>query len=402
MYSSLSWLIHTNIRNNIYNVYSYIAFNGFVVKELTLYASYFSTHVSEEETIQILRTSHRNFTYSMFGFALYSLQTRKQQREEAAASTCIYMVPNMEGFFVRDPFKFKVEHGVWLEPSKSKNSNFLCERGRRLMSAYVRRAFSCRTFFLLRSSVLHDYNSSLITRTPINNSMIDSSWVFNVPASNFVVESRRAFAKGRKSKDEAGVSTIEVPPDVLPNIKANAVSLMESAIGALSGELSKLRTGRASPGMLDHIVVEISGVKTHMNRVAIVSVIDQKTLSVNPYDPQTLKQLEDAIVSSPLGLNPKVDGDRLIAVIPPLTKEHIQAMSKLVTKACEESRLSIRRARQKAMDAIKKLYSNLPKDDIKRFEKEVDDLTKRFIKNAEDVCKAKEKEISQALIMEGI
>ncbi|KAK7256958.1 hypothetical protein RIF29_30585 [Crotalaria pallida] len=282
-----------------------------------------------------------------------------------------------------------------LKPSKSKNSNSRCERGRRLMSAYVRRAFSCRSFFLLRSSALHGYNSSLITRTPINNSMFESNWVFNVPASNFIVESRRAFAKGRKSKDEAGMSTIEVPPDVLPNIKANAVSLMESAIGALSGELSKLRTGRASPGMLDHIIVEISGVKMHMNRVAVVSVIDQKTLSVNPYDPQTLKQLEDAIVSSPLGLNPKVDGDRLIAVIPPLTKEHIQAMSKLVTKACEESRLSIRRARQKAMDAIKKLYSNLPKDDIKRFEKEVDDLTKKFIKNAEDVCKAKEKEISQ-------
>ncbi|KAF1885444.1 hypothetical protein Lal_00029333 [Lupinus albus] len=273
------------------------------------------------------------------------------------------------------------------------------------MSAYVRRAFSCRNILLLRSSALHGYSSSHITRTPINMSMFDSDNVFNVPPSNFIMESRRTFAKGRKSKDEAGVSTIGIPPDVVPNIKANAVSLMEAAIGALSAELSKLRTGRASPvivitlqtinngdistGMLDHIIVEISSMKMPLNRVAVVSVIDSKTLSVNPYDPQTLKQIENAIVSSPLGLNPKADGDRLIAVIPPY------AIAKVVTKSCEDSRQSIRRARQKAMDAIKKLYSSLPKDDIKRFEKEVDDLTKKFIKNAEDVCKAKEKEINQ-------
>ncbi|XP_020205758.1 uncharacterized protein LOC109790925 [Cajanus cajan] len=132
-------------------------------------------------------------------------------------------------------------------------------------------------------------------------------------------------------KDEGGVGTIEVPPNVGPTIKANAVSQMEAAMAALSAELSKLQTGRASPGMLDHIIVETSGLKMPF---AVVSVLDPKTLSVNPYDPE-------------------------------------------------------------AMDAIKKLYSSLPKDDIKRLEKEVDDLTKKFIKTAEDVCKAKEKEISQ-------
>ncbi|OIV94721.1 hypothetical protein TanjilG_06184 [Lupinus angustifolius] len=178
-------------------------------------------------------------------------------------------------------------------------------------------------------------------------SMFDSDMVFNVSASNFIMESRRTFAKGRKSKDEAGFSMIEIAPDVVPNIKANAVSLMEAAIGALSAELSKLQTGRASQGLLDHITVEISGMKMPLNRVAVVSVIDLKTLSVNPYDPQ--------------------------------------AMTKVVTKSCEDSR---------AMGTIKKLYSNLPKDDTKRFEKEVDDLTKKFIKNAE-VCKAKQKEINQ-------
>ncbi|KAL9298317.1 hypothetical protein ACSQ67_024213 [Phaseolus vulgaris] len=198
------------------------------------------------------------------------------------------------------------------------------------MSGYVRRAFSYRNMLCVRASrvVLRACDVSTIQ-------VCDSSRVFSIPTTpNFVAESRRAYAKGRKSiiflanvgsptnvvvwwGDEGGVSTIDVPPNVGPTIKANAVSQMEAAMAALSAELSKLRTGRASPGMLDHIIVETSGLKMPLNRLAVVSVLDPKTLSVNPYDPETLKQLENAIVSSPLGLNPKSDGERLIAVIPP-------------------------------------------------------------------------------------
>ncbi|KAG4381863.1 hypothetical protein GLYMA_15G232300v4 [Glycine max] len=121
-------------------------------------------------------------------------------------------------------------------------------------------------------------------------------------------------------EDEGGVGTIEVPPNVGPTIKANAVSQMEAAMAALAipSEQATYRKG-----------------------------------------------------------------------IPRLTKEHIQAMTKLVAKSCEDASQSIRRAQQKAMDAIKKLYSSLPKDDIKRLEKEVDDLTKKISKTAEDVCKVK-------------
>ncbi|KAG4947318.1 hypothetical protein JHK87_043325 [Glycine soja] len=149
-------------------------------------------------------------------------------------------------------------------------------------------------------------------------------------------------------EDEGGVGTIEVPPNVGPTIKANAVSQMEAAMAALAipSEQATYRKGIPS--------------------------LRSKNLA------ETLKQLENAIVSSPLGLNPKSDGERLIAVILPLTKEHIQAMTKLVAKSCEDASQSIRRAQQKAMDAIKNLYSSLPKDDIKRLEKEVDDLTNFF------------------------
>ncbi|XP_074589245.1 uncharacterized protein LOC141845099 [Curcuma longa] len=205
---------------------------------------------------------------------------------------------------------------------------------------------------------------------------------------------RRGFAKGRKSKDETDDEKNQVDHNFGPTLKSTTQSQMEAAIVALSRELSKLRTGRASAGMLDHILVETGGGKIPLNHVSVVSVIDTKTLSVTPYDPDTLKAVESAIISSPLGLNPTPDGQRLLAVIPPLTKENIQALCKVVAKSSEDVKQSVRRARQKAQDSIKKLAAGVPKDDIKRLEKEIDEMTKRFVKTADDMCKAKEKEIT--------
>ncbi|KAF3672098.1 putative phosducin-like protein 3 [Capsicum annuum] len=191
------------------------------------------------------------------------------------------------------------------------------------------------------------------------------------PLANFMVESRRSFAKGRRQREEVDddyESATAVAVNIGPNIKATAVSLMEAAIDSLSRELAKLRTGRASAGMLDHIIVETGGVKTPLCRMAVISVLDPKTLSVNPYDPD--------------------------------------AVCKVVAKSSEDVKQSIRRARQKALDTMKK---HLPKkkdkdksasafseDDAKRLEKEIDDLTKRFIKSAEDMCKSKEREITSS------
>ncbi|CAN7116836.1 unnamed protein product [Brassica rapa subsp. narinosa] len=212
---------------------------------------------------------------------------------------------------------------------------------------------------------------------------------------SFLRDSRRGFAKGKKSRDDSGgLADVSPPVDIGPSVKATATSQMEAAIDALSRDLTKLRTGRASPGMLDHIVVETGGLKMPLNHLALVSVLDPKTLSINPYDPDTVKELEKAIVSSPLGLNPKLDGQRLIASIPPLTKEHVQAMCKIVTKSSEVVKQSIRRARQKALDTVKKGATGLPKDEVKRLEKEVEELTKKFVKSAEDMCKSKENEIT--------
>ncbi|KAH7852935.1 hypothetical protein Vadar_031174 [Vaccinium darrowii] len=264
------------------------------------------------------------------------------------------------------------------------------------MAIALRRALisSRNLSLLLRTSSLHSPDHSHFASSPpcLYNSSPTHAGP-NFPAINFNGDTRRGFAKGRKSKGDDDANTVEIV-DIGPSVKATAVSLMEAAVDALSRELSKLRTGRASAGILDHIIVETGGVKMPLSRLAVVSVIDSKTLSVTPYDPNALKALESAIVSSPLGLNPKVDGQRLMAPIPPLTKEHMQALCKVVTKSSEDVKQSIRRARQKALDTIKKAGSSFPKDAAKRLEKEVDDLTKKFIKSAEDMCKAKEKEIA--------
>ncbi|CAN6702875.1 unnamed protein product [Malus baccata var. baccata] len=219
------------------------------------------------------------------------------------------------------------------------------------MSIFLRRALSYRNVFLLRSSPLLSRDLRQCNPEPPHR-------VLSLPAIEFFRESRRGFAKGRnqKKEEESAASTVEILPNMGPTIKANATSHMEADIAALTAELSKLRTGRAAPRMLDHIIVETGGVKLPLHQIAAVSA---------------LSNLETAIVESPLGLNPKVDGDRLVAAIPPLTKEHVRAICKVVTKSSEDGKQIIRRARQK-----------------------VGELTKKYVKTAEELCKAKEKEIS--------
>ncbi|KAG9136548.1 hypothetical protein Leryth_014391 [Lithospermum erythrorhizon] len=173
------------------------------------------------------------------------------------------------------------------------------------------------------------YYSELISNSCSSNNNI-----------NFHLESRRSFAKARRQEygdeDYDNASNAFEAANIGRTVKAGAVSLMESAIESLTRELTKLRTGRASPGMLDHIMVESDGAKKPLNRLALVSVLDPKTLAISPYDPNTLKELEKAIVASPLGINPKPDNQRLLAPIPPLTKEHTQAICKVVAKSSED------------------------------------------------------------------
>ncbi|KAH7440868.1 hypothetical protein KP509_03G014600 [Ceratopteris richardii] len=202
----------------------------------------------------------------------------------------------------------------------------------------------------------------------------------------------RTFAKAKKAKGNDDDSAPYV--DVYPTVKENAINQMEASLDALTRELSKLRTGRVSAGMLDHVtVVDNNGMRSPLTHVAAVTVIDNDKLRVTPFDSSIVKCVEHGVRSSPLKLNPVVDGDIISVPVPKPTKEYIETMLKVVGKAAETAKLSIRRARQTAMDAVKKSSGNVSKDDIKRREKEIDDLTKKFVKTVDDNCKAKEKEM---------
>ncbi|KAF3337928.1 ribosome-recycling factor [Carex littledalei] len=264
------------------------------------------------------------------------------------------------------------------------------------MAICLRRALASRGLLSLYGARHFSGLSSLTSL--ISNSFSDETSRpnpgFNGGLGGFNFSDRRGFAKGRKQKEQDEGDTVQAVATIGPAVKSAATSQMEAAVVALARELSKLRTGRAQAGMLDHIIVDSGGVKVALNRVAVVSVIDPQTLSVTPYDPSSIKSVEHAIISSPLGINPRVDGQRVIVPIPRLTKESVQALCKLVAKSAEDMKQSIRRARQKALDTIKKSASSMSKDDVKRLEKEVDEITKKFTKSADDMCKAKEKEIS--------
>eukprot|EP00250_Pteridium_aquilinum_P020282 c24767_g1_i6 orf=568-1326(-) len=188
-------------------------------------------------------------------------------------------------------------------------------------------------------------------------------------SSPFSIHSR-SFAKAKKSKGDDDSSTSFV--DVYPSVKDNAVNQMEAGLESLSRELSKLRTGRVSAGMLDHVtVVDNNGIRSPLTHIAAVTVMDNEKLRVTPFDSSIVKCIESGIRSSPLKLNPTADGENITVLVPKPTKEYIETMLKVVGKAAETAKMSIRRARQTAMDAIKKSTGNISKDDIKRREKEV-------------------------------
>ncbi|KAK3023578.1 hypothetical protein RJ639_044038 [Escallonia herrerae] len=189
------------------------------------------------------------------------------------------------------------------------------------MAIVLRRAMlSCRTISpLLRTSrTLYHLTSHPPIALP---NYAPTPTIPISPPTDFLSDFHRGFAKGRNAKfsedDECDSGNTIQAANIGPSTRTAALSQMEAAIEALSRELSKLRTGRASPGMLDHIIVETSGVKMPLSCIAVVSVLDSKNLSITPYDPNAVKELEKAIVSSPLGINPKSDGQRLIAAIPP-------------------------------------------------------------------------------------
>ena len=170
--------------------------------------------------------------------------------------------------------------------------------------------------------------------------------------------------------------------------------LMESAIEALERDLGKLRTGRASPGMLENLVVQAYGEHTPLQHLGSITARNAQTLAVMLYDASLKAAVAAAIRDSPLGFNPREDGDTLVVPVPEMNAHVKREVAKMAAKAGETAKVSVRNARKKGMDAIKR--AKMPEDEAKRAEKEVQKSHDAFVKRCQDLTVAKEKAIMAA------
>ena len=181
-----------------------------------------------------------------------------------------------------------------------------------------------------------------------------------------------------------------------PNV-AKARDRMDKSVGALKEEFTTLRTGRASAGLLDQVMVEAYGATVPLNQVAAVSVPEPRSLNVSVWDRGTVVSVEKAIRSAGLGLNPVVEGQNLRIPVPPLTEERRKDLAKLAGKYAEQQRISVRNVRRDAIDELKKAQKDgvITEDELKRMSDEVQGFTDAAIKRVDELLKTKEQEIMQ-------
>jgi ribosome recycling factor len=177
-------------------------------------------------------------------------------------------------------------------------------------------------------------------------------------------------------------------------IISGADEQMKKAINHLEVELVKIRAGKANPQMLDGLVVDYYGSPMAINQVANISVMDARTLSIQPWEKNMLQPIERAIIAANLGVTPQNDGVIIRLFLPPLTEERRRELVKRCQGEGEHSKVAIRNIRRDAIENIKKLQKNgLSEDASKDAEADVQQLTDRFISTVEKHLAAKEKEI---------
>ena len=172
---------------------------------------------------------------------------------------------------------------------------------------------------------------------------------------------------------------------------------MEKTLEVLASDFGAVRAGRANAQVLDRIVVSYYGVDTPINQVGTISSPDPRTLVIQPWDGSLLKQIEKAIQTSDLGINPQNDGRVIRLVFPQLTEERRKDLTKQVKKYGEDSKVAIRNVRRDAVDFVKKAQKKgeMTEDDEKKAEKDIQELTDKYIKKVDEMCAKKEKELME-------
>ena len=183
------------------------------------------------------------------------------------------------------------------------------------------------------------------------------------------------------------------PEDIVLTIEM-AEDSMKKAINHLEAELTKIRAGKANPQMLDGIVVDYYGTPTPIGQVGNISVMDARTLTIQPWEKNMLQPIERAIINSNIGINPQNDGNIIRLFLPPLTEERRRELVKRSQGEGEHSRVAIRNIRRDAIESIKKAQKNgLSEDAAKDAEADIQNVTDRYISMVEKHLASKEKDI---------
>jgi ribosome recycling factor len=175
----------------------------------------------------------------------------------------------------------------------------------------------------------------------------------------------------------------------------NIEQKMKASAEGLKIELAAIRTGHATPALIEHIKVDYAGVPTPLNQIAAISAPEARLIVIQPWDRSTIPNIEKTILKSDLGLNPVTSGNIIRLNLPPLSEERRQELTKVVRKREEERKIAIRNLRHEAMDELKKMEKNkeISQDEHKRALEQLQKLTDRFIANIEQITRDKEAEL---------
>lgn len=184
---------------------------------------------------------------------------------------------------------------------------------------------------------------------------------------------------------------------MIKDILREAVERMQSALDSLDEDLAGIRTGRASPALIERMPVEYYGANTPLIQLASISVPEPRQLLVRPFDPSTLKDIERAIMVSDLGLTPNSDGKVIRLTLPQLTEERRRELVRIVHNRMEETRVRIRNIRRDQIRDLREFEKEglISEDDQERGEKELQELTDKLIKKVDEIGERKESEIME-------
>jgi len=179
---------------------------------------------------------------------------------------------------------------------------------------------------------------------------------------------------------------------MISDIKKNVEQKMQKSLEALKTDLSKIRTGRAHTGILDHVMVEYYGSPTAINMVANITLTDARTIGVQPYEKNMIGPVEKAIRDSDLGLNPATNGDLIRVPMPMLTEERRRDLIKVVKSEGEDAKIAVRNIRRDANEQLKKLLKDkeVGEDEERRAQDDVQKLTDRYVAEIDKALQSKE------------